>query len=163
MSVTVTVKVHVPVSPAASVAVHVTTVEPSGNEEPGAGKHATVAPGQLSLAAGSVKFTVAAHVPAPAGCVTFAGHVRVGAWVSATVTVNEHDASGRTPLLAVQLTVDEPTGKSNGDVMTVRPIWHVTVGVGDPVAVGANATEAVQTPVSALVETLAGQVIVGGS
>ena len=48
---TVIVNVHVPVFAEASVAVHVTVVVPTGNVEPLAGTHATVAPGQLSEAA----------------------------------------------------------------------------------------------------------------
>ena len=50
VSCTVTEKVHVPVFAAASVAVHVTVVVPTGNVEPDAGTHAIVAPGQLSVA-----------------------------------------------------------------------------------------------------------------
>jgi hypothetical protein len=54
VSLTVTVKVQVPVFAEASVAVHVTVVVPFGNVEPEAGTHATVAPGQLSEAVGVV-------------------------------------------------------------------------------------------------------------
>ena len=56
VSFTVTVNVHV-VSGLfgdASVAVHVTVVVPTGNVEPDAGEHTTVAPGQLSVAVGIV-------------------------------------------------------------------------------------------------------------
>ena len=51
---TVTVNVQVPVFAAASVAVHVTVVTPTGNDEPDAGTQLTVAPGQLSDAVGVV-------------------------------------------------------------------------------------------------------------
>ena len=54
VSCTVTVNVQVPVFADASVAVHVTVVEPTGNVAPDAGTHATVAPGQLSDAVGVV-------------------------------------------------------------------------------------------------------------
>ena len=50
----VTVNEHDPVFADASVAVHVTVVAPTGNVEPDAGTHATVAPGQLSEAVGVV-------------------------------------------------------------------------------------------------------------
>ncbi len=51
---TVIVSVHAPVFAAASVAVHVTVVTPTGKDEPDAGRQLTVAPGQLSDAAGVV-------------------------------------------------------------------------------------------------------------
>ena len=51
---TVIVNVHVPVFAAASVAVHVTVVTPTGNDEPDTGTQLTVAPGQLSVAVGVV-------------------------------------------------------------------------------------------------------------
>ena len=43
----------------ASVAVHVTDVEPAGKHEPDGGLQTTVAPGQLSVAAGVLKITTA--------------------------------------------------------------------------------------------------------
>jgi len=52
-STTRTWKLHVAVFPAASVAVHVTVVTPSGKMEPGGGVHAVVTPGQLSLEVGT--------------------------------------------------------------------------------------------------------------
>jgi hypothetical protein len=57
----VTVKLHAPVFDEASVAVHVTVVAPTGKVEPDAGTHATVAPGQLSVAVGVANVTVAEH------------------------------------------------------------------------------------------------------
>lgn len=53
VSVTVTLNVHVAVFAAASVAVQVTVVVPTGKDEPDAGTHAVVTPGQLSLAVGA--------------------------------------------------------------------------------------------------------------
>jgi hypothetical protein len=52
LSLTITVKLQEPWLPDASVAVHVTVVVPFGKEEPAGGLQTTVAPGQLSLAAG---------------------------------------------------------------------------------------------------------------
>lgn len=49
---TVTVNVQVPMFDDASVAVHVTVVVPTGKSVPGNGAQLTVAPGQLSTAAG---------------------------------------------------------------------------------------------------------------
>jgi hypothetical protein len=51
-SSTVTVKLHVPVLPDVSVAVHVTVVVPTGKLEPDAGAHMTVGVPQLSVPAG---------------------------------------------------------------------------------------------------------------
>ena len=53
----VTVKVQVAVFAEASVAVQVTVVVPTGNVDPLAGRHAAVAPGQLSLGVGVVYVT----------------------------------------------------------------------------------------------------------
>ena len=53
MSFTVTVKVELAVFPAASVAVQVTRVDPTGKVLPEAGLHTTLTPGQLSIAAGA--------------------------------------------------------------------------------------------------------------
>ena len=52
VSLTVTVKLHVFVLPAASVAVQATGVVPVPKLEPPAGLQVTVTPGQLSLAVG---------------------------------------------------------------------------------------------------------------
>ena len=50
VSTTVTVKLQLAVSPAASVAVQVTVVVPTGKVEPEAGLHEQLTPGQLSVA-----------------------------------------------------------------------------------------------------------------
>ena len=132
---TVIVNVHVPVFAAASVAVHVTVVVPTGNDEPDAGTQFTVAPGQLSDGVGTVYVTVAD--PEDGGdstTVMLAGHVTVGTCVSLTVTVNEHvvfglfgDASD-----AVHVTVVVPTGNEDpeaGTQETVAP-GQLSVAVG---------------------------------
>jgi hypothetical protein len=49
----VTAKLHEPVLPEASVAVHVTVVVPIGKQLPDAGEQAKVAPGQLSATTGA--------------------------------------------------------------------------------------------------------------
>ena len=54
VSLTVTVKVHEPVLPDESVAVHVTVVVPTGKPDPEAGTQTTVALPQLSLPVGVV-------------------------------------------------------------------------------------------------------------
>ncbi len=71
-----------------------------------------------------------------------------------TVTVNVQLAE-LTLFVAVQVTVVVPTGNVCGDVMTVLPILHSTVGVGVPVAVTVNDTSAFD------VLMFAGHVIVG--
>jgi len=156
----VTVNEHDPVFAEASVAVHVTVVAPTGNVEPDAGTHTTVAPGQLSEAVGVVKFTTAEHCPGVLPVVMFAGHVTVGACVSLTVTVNEHIVFGSTEFDAVHVTVVVPIANVEPDAGT-----HVTVGSGHPVAAGVvNVTAAPHTPGVLLTVIFDGQVIgPGGS
>ena len=124
VSLTVTLKEHDPVFDDASVAVHMTVVEPTAKVEPLAGTHTTVAPGQLSEATGVAKFTPAEHWPAAAGVVMFAGHTTVGACVSLIVTVKVQVPSGlfADPSDAVHVTVVVPTGNVAPDAGT-----HTTV------------------------------------
>jgi len=56
-SYTVTVKLQLAVLPEGSVATQLTVVVPTGNTDPDAGVHTTVAPGALSLIAGVGKVT----------------------------------------------------------------------------------------------------------
>lgn len=112
----VTLKLHVAVLPDASVAVHVTVVVPTGNGVPEGGTHATVTPGQLSVATGSAKVPTAAVAIgqlAGATAVTLVGQVMVGGCVSLTVTVNEQVRGGGP--VVVQVTVVVPTGKNEPD------------------------------------------------
>ena len=158
VSLMVTVNVHDPVFAEASVAVHVTVVTPIGNVDPDAGTHTTVAPGQLSTAAGVVKVATPEHWPAVFGCVMFAGHVTVGACVSLTVTVKEHVEFGGTEFAAVHVTVVVPITNVDPEAGT-----HVTVGTGHPVAVGvANVTAAPHTPVVLLTVMFAGHAPITG-
>jgi hypothetical protein len=153
----------------ASVAVHVTVVVPTGNCDPAGGLHTTVDVPQLSVAVGVVKFTGALVENGHDGCavaVIAAGHPfgNTGTCVSLTVTMKMQLASGLTPLDAVQLTVVVPTGNVCGDVITVAPSLHATVGAGIPVAPTEKLTEAEHCPGLALTTIgLAGHVIVGAT
>ena len=157
---TVIVNVHVPVFAAASVAVHVTVVVPTANDEPEAGTHTTVAPGQLSDGVGTVYVTVAE--PDDGGdstTVMFEGQVTVGACVSWIVTVKKHDPSGLfgEVSLAVHATVVTPTGKF--DPLAGR---QLTVAPGQlSVADDANVTTAEHWPAAFGTVTGAGQFATG--
>jgi xanthine/CO dehydrogenase XdhC/CoxF family maturation factor len=72
---TVTLKAQVLVLPAASVAVQVTIVSPSGNTEPEGGAQLAVTPGQLSVVIGAGKLTFTLFAPAAALATIFAGQV----------------------------------------------------------------------------------------
>jgi hypothetical protein len=76
VSFTVTVKLHDAALPAASVAVQLTAVVPSGNAEPLAGTQAAVAP-QLSVTVG-VNATTAEHWFGSLPVVMFAGQLIEG-------------------------------------------------------------------------------------
>lgn len=60
-STTVTVKEHSAVFPAASIAVQVTVVSPTGKKLPDEGEHDTVTGGNPPVTIGSGKFTIAPH------------------------------------------------------------------------------------------------------
>ena len=70
--------------------------------------------------------------------------VMLGGWLSTTVTVKLQVALGATPFEAVQLTMVEPTLNVCGDVITafVSVLMQTIVGVGTPVALTLNETEA---------------------
>ena len=103
--------------------------------------------------------TTREHWPAVFGCVMFAGHVTVGACVSLTVTVNEHVAFGSTVFAAVHVTVVVPIANVEPEAGT-----HVTVGSGQPVAVGGvNVTTAPQVAGVLLTVMFAGHApMIGG-
>ena len=116
-SFTVTVKLQLRELPAASVAVEVTIVVPSGKTEPEAGLLETVGMEQLSLAV-TVKFTTAEHAPEGAFTVMLDGQAMFGACVSLTVTLKLQVG----PAGLVQVTVVSPAAKK------VPEGWsHVTV------------------------------------
>jgi len=114
------VKEHVAVFPDASVATQTVVVVPTGKNDPDAGVHATVCPGQLSAPAGVAKLITAPHWFASFACVTFAGHTIEGGWVSFTVTVKLQVPSGlfADASATVQLTVVVPTGNVDPDAGT---------------------------------------------
>jgi hypothetical protein len=87
VSVTVTVNMQVLELPAASVAVLVTVVVPSGNVAPDAGVETTVTVEQSSLAR-TVKLTAAEQLPGSLGTMMLAGQTMEGGELSVTVTVN---------------------------------------------------------------------------
>jgi hypothetical protein len=121
------VNVQLEVLPAASVAVQVTVVVPTGKNVPDAGEQTTVTPGQLSVAV-AVKVTMAPHSSGSLHFVMGAGQLIAGGCVSATVTVNEQLG----PEIVVQLTVVVPTGKNDPDagVHVTVPQLPVVLGAG---------------------------------
>lgn len=128
VSLTVTVKVHGDdILPEASVAVQLTVVVPTGNVDPDAGVHTTVAPGQLSSDV-AVKLTTAEHCPAVLFVTILAGQIAEGGMSSVTVTVKLQLG----PTDAMQVTVVVPTGNVDPEAglqMTV-PQSPVVVGGG---------------------------------
>src|SRR5689334_22262709 len=124
--------------PAASVAVHVRVVVPTGygsvNAFPSPRWPITMTPGQLSVATAGVTGTMAEHCPASVPVVMSAGHWIRGCSVSFTLILNVHVR--RLPALstAVQVTVVVPTGKKapDGGVQTMvgMPELPVTKGRG---------------------------------
>jgi hypothetical protein len=86
VSTTVTVKVQLASLPAASVAVAVTVVVPTGKVEPEGGEDTTVTAVQLSVAL-TVNITLLAeHWPGAAFTVIFDGHWITGSVVSRMIT-----------------------------------------------------------------------------
>jgi hypothetical protein len=157
VSLTVTVKVHEPGLPLASVAVQVTGVVPLAKVEPLAGLQATVAPGQLSVTL-AANVTTAPHWFTPAGTLMLAGQVTAGGCVSLTVTVKVHELV--VPLLSVpvQVTGVVPLAK-------VEPLvgLQATVAPGQlSVMLAANVTTALHWSTPAGTLMLAGQVTAGG-
>ena len=107
-SLTVTLKVQLFVFPAASVAVAVTVVVPTGKTEPDAGLLTIVGAPQLSLPV-TVKFTTAEQVPTGALTVISAGQEMLGSSSSVTLTVKLQLG----PAELVQVTVVSPTPKKD--------------------------------------------------
>ena len=109
---------------AASFAVTVTVVVPTGNVLPEAGLVVMVtAPPQLSVAVGA-NVTALPQVPVVDVVVILEGQVITGACVSFTVTVKVQVDVLPWASVAVAVTVVVPTGKNDplvGDVVTVTP------------------------------------------
>ena len=120
---------QVAVLPAASVAVEVTVVVPTGKRLPDAGTLATVTPGQLSLADGAAKFTNAPQTPGEVLAVIFAGQVIVGGCTSFTVMVKVQYPP---PGSEVTVTVVVPTGKNDPEagVAVMGPQIPLEMGAG---------------------------------
>lgn len=123
MSLTVTVKLHVPKFPAASPTVYVTVVIPllkvcvPTGFMPAAGEAATVAPviaqvrrvtAQLSANTAAGTVTEAVQSPGSAFWLIFIGHVIVGAMISVTVTFDVHVAELPLPSVTVIMTAFTP-------------------------------------------------------
>jgi hypothetical protein len=148
VSVTVTVNEAAPVLPRASVAVHVTVVEPSGNVAPLAGVQvAATAPSTTSLAV-ALYVTIAPVAPV-ASTVALAGTVTTGRVVSVTVTVNDPVPVLPRVSLAVQVTVVAPSGN-------VAPLAGVQLTATTPSSVSvADALYVKAAPVGPVASALA--------
>ena len=113
---------------------------------------------QLSLVLGLPKTTpLAAHWPTVVLVVTLAGQPMIGGSVSLTVTVKLQLVLLHT-LEDVQLTVVVPTEKTCGEVMSVEPILHSTVGDGLPVPITVKATFVEHWPAAAARVMSSGQI-----
>jgi hypothetical protein len=114
VSVTVIVKVPLPVLPAASCAVQVTVVAAIGKVEPDAGLQVT-GRGPLTTSVADAENVTTAPAALVAGVVMFAGTVTVGAWLSVTVTWKLALPVFPAASCAVQVTVVGPSGKVEPD------------------------------------------------
>src|SRR5688500_3424515 len=90
------------------------------------------------------------------------GQLICGASSSVTVTLKLHESSGALPFVAVQTTVVSPSGNVCGAVMLVAPTLQSMVGLGVPVAVTLQETEAVEAAGSVPPLMPAGQEMSGG-
>ena len=100
------VKEHCPVWLLESVAVQVTVVVPTLNDEPDAGRQVGVRLPVQSSAAVALKLTLAAHCPVVLLTVIFAGQVTTGAALAVTLTCKS--ASANKPPLSVTPTARLP-------------------------------------------------------
>jgi hypothetical protein len=106
LSVTVTLKVHVAVFPAASVAVYVTALVPRLNEVPGGVRVEIVA---QPFAVGAVQVTTFEHSEAVNETLMLEGHPDItGAVLSVTVTLKVHVAVFPAASVAVYVTAVVP-------------------------------------------------------
>ncbi|HEY6356976.1 MAG TPA: hypothetical protein VIX35_01955, partial [Vicinamibacterales bacterium] len=85
-ALTTTLAVQTAVRPMASLAWHVTVVEPSGKVEPEAGRHDTVTGGVPPVSAGAANVTRSVAVPSGASAVVTPGQVRDGGPTGGGVT-----------------------------------------------------------------------------
>ena len=146
------------VLPAASVAVHVTVVLPTANDE-GALLVITGVE-QLSVAVAVTNANpVALQLPASALTDTLAGQVMTGRTFSITVTVCVQVLELPFTSVTVQVTVVLPDGKAEGASFVTFATAQLSAVVGVPSATPV----ALQLPGSVLTLTDAGHVIVGSS
>lgn len=96
----------------ASDPVQSTVVTPTGKLDPGAGRHDTVAPAQLSTTSGRSKETGIVDWPDGAVTVTFCGHVTVGAVASSTVSTGWHMKLFPAASVTVNVRTDCPNGSA---------------------------------------------------
>src|SRR5262245_3569660 len=97
--------------PAASFAVHVTSVSPSGNKEPEAGAHVTASvPSTLSVAVGAAHETAAPLGPTASLTIVPGVFAMIGPVVSTTLTVNPDVAMLPAWSVAEQFTGVLPSG-----------------------------------------------------
>src|ERR1043166_3928254 len=158
VSSTVTVCVQVLLLPPLSVTVQVTVVVPTGNSV--GASLVTLSTLQLSEVNGVPRSTLAAlQLPASALTVASAGHVMAGAVSSAMVTNCVHVAALPWASVTVQMTFVVPVLNTAGASLTMVAMPQLSETVGVP----RSMLVAVHCPKSALVTTLAGQRICGGS
>src|SRR5580765_8652314 len=129
VSTTVTVKLVVAVLLAASRPVQFTVVAPSGNVLPDAGAQETVGLGSTLSTADTLKDTAAPPGPVASAC-WFPGPVTTGAVESVTVTENVPEAWFPELSVAVQVTVEVPSGNVLPDGGE-----HPTEGLGSTLSV----------------------------
>ena len=161
-STTVTVKEHVPVLPAASVALKTLVVGPSGYVPPLAIPlvWVLVTPAQLSVPEGVLKVATPEQSPEVLFTLRFAGQVMVGACTSDTVTLKEHVAVRPWASVTRKVFTVVPTGKD--EPLARPPVCEVEEPGQLSVPTGAvNVPVAAQSPVVLVRLMLAGQVMDG--
>jgi hypothetical protein len=94
-------------------------------DAPEEGLTIVVLAGHASTPTGVANVTLTAHCPGARFRVILAGQVRIGGVVSVTVIVRLHDAEFPDVSVAVQVTMDAPTGKMDADGI---PEDRVTLG-----------------------------------
>ena len=157
-SVTVTVKVHVAVLLAASVAVQLTGVRPFANALPLGGTHSAFTFQQLSVAV-TAKARLLAQLPPAVPTMMSAGQVICGGSGSFTVMVNEQALLWPAVSVATQLTRFVPTANAEplGGTQSTFTVPQLSA------AVAVNTTLLAQLPGAVLTAMSGGQVICGGS
>jgi hypothetical protein len=112
-SVTTTLNAADPLFPAASAAVQVTVVVPTGNVDPEAGAQVGVIAPDTASVAEAENVTTAPVGPVAAAVIAEDGIVTTGATVSATVTLNPPVATLPAASWAEQLTGEVPIGNAD--------------------------------------------------